>query len=116
MAASLGDEVKVMGFDNFQELLGGDSFCHRFGSGDCKLSHLDASDLGRFFGSILQVEFDGFLEIRESLLLGAAKGGDVVIEALDDVIRILAVEGVVDRSHRLNLRGGSGGWQGCGFN
>ena len=48
---------------------------------------------------IFQVEFDGFLEVYESFLLGAIECGDVVVDALDDEIRVLTVEGVVDLSH-----------------
>ena len=55
-------------------------------------------------GSIFQIEFDGLFEVCESLLFGTAEGGDVVVETLDDKIRILAIESVVDLSHGRMLR------------
>jgi len=48
---------------------------------------------------IFQVEFDGFLEVCESFLLGATECGDVVVGALDYEIRVIAVEGVVNLSY-----------------
>jgi hypothetical protein len=108
VAAAFGHEFKAVGGEDGDEFGGWDSLRHgaRIRSGDGKFSYGDFSDLwdGGGFGEVFEIKFDSLLEVGEGFLFGGTETGDVVIEALCDVVRFFAVEGVMDASHRLKNR------------
>jgi hypothetical protein len=49
-----------------------------------------------WFVDVFEIEFDGFAEVGECLLLGGAEAGNIVVKALGNEVVIFAVEGVVE--------------------
>jgi hypothetical protein len=64
---------------------------------DGRIFLISRDQVGR--AAIFEIEFDRFIQHPQSFFLRFAKAGHVKIEALGDVIRFLAIEGVVDLSH-----------------
>jgi hypothetical protein len=97
-----------VGGEDGDEFGGWDSLRHgaRIRSGDGKFSYGDFSDLwdGGGFGEVFKIKFDSLLEVGEGFLFSGTETGDVVIEALRDVVGFFAVKGVMDVSHRLKNR------------